>query len=184
MVNFAQTIDIKEEKVIYQLPYPGLLPDHPLYGIKTIRDWIVAFFNRDPLKKADIYLLTSDKKAAMALALMKKGKYQLAITTLSKGEKYFLKIPQLIKAAEKQGVSPSSELIEKLKTANLKHKEVIDEILKEGPKGLLPQIEALYQLNSQINQELSRLQMLKGKNSVVKSTNSDQKNQLVELKKR
>jgi hypothetical protein len=157
MTNFAQTINLKEEKVVYQLPYPGILPDHLLYPIKTVRDWVVVFFNRDPFKKADVYLLNSDKKAAMALALLKKGKYQLAITTLSKGEKYFLKIPTLLKEAKKQGVTPSTELIEKLKTANLKHKEVIDEVLKEGPKGFIPQIELLYKLNSQINQELSLL---------------------------
>jgi hypothetical protein len=156
IVNFAQTINIKDEKVVYQLPYPGLLPDHPLYPLKTIRDWIVIFFNRESLKKADLYLLNSDKKASMALLLIQKGKYQLAITTLSKGEKYFLKIPPLLKEAKKRGITPSSELIEKLKTANLKHKEVIDEILKEGPKGLLPQIEALYQLNSQVKKELEQ----------------------------
>jgi hypothetical protein len=157
MVNFAQTIEIKEEKVVYQLPYPGLLPDHPLYGVKAVRDWVIIFLSRDPLKKIDLYLLASDKKAAMALALMKKGKYQLAVTTLSKGEKYFLKIPQLLATAKQQGVAPSSEFIQKLKTSNQKHREVIDEILKEGPKGLNPEIEALYKLNSQIKQELSQL---------------------------
>jgi hypothetical protein len=155
--NYAQTITIREDKVIYQLPYPGLLPDHPLYIIKNFRDWLVIFFTREPLKKIDLYLLDSDKKAAMTDLLIKKGKYQLAINTFLKGEKNFLKIPPLLKEAKKQGITPSSELIEKLKTANLKHKEVIDEILKEGPKGLLPQIETLYQINSQVKKELERI---------------------------
>jgi len=156
MVNFAQTVTLKEEKVVYQLPYPGLLPDHPLYPIKSLRDWLTIFFTRDYLKKANLYLLNSDKKAAMALALIKKGKYQLAITTLSKGEKYFLKIPPLLRQAKQQGITPPQEFLEQLKTANLKHKEVIDEILKQGPKGLLPQIEALYQLNLQVKKELEQ----------------------------
>jgi hypothetical protein len=48
------------------------------------------------VKKANIYLLFSDKRAAMSVALLKKGKNQLAIDTFSKGEKYFLKIPDLL----------------------------------------------------------------------------------------
>ena len=51
-----------QEKVIYNLPYPGLLPDNPLYITKIMRDKITDFLTRDNLKKAELYLLYSDKK--------------------------------------------------------------------------------------------------------------------------
>ena len=42
------------ESVNYQLPYPGrILPDHPLYFLKMIRDRIWLFFTTNSLKKAE-----------------------------------------------------------------------------------------------------------------------------------
>lgn len=81
------------EKVVYELPYPGILPDNPLYFVKIVRDRIIEFLTRDNIKKAQLYLLFSDKRAASALVLVQNGKNSLAITTLSKGEKYFDQIP-------------------------------------------------------------------------------------------
>ena len=34
--------------VDYNLPYPGILPDHPLYPLQKIRDWLLVTFTRDP----------------------------------------------------------------------------------------------------------------------------------------
>lgn len=157
IISFAQTISLTQNKVAYQLPYPGILPDNPLYPLKAIRDQLIVFFNRDPIKKSEYFLLLSDKRAAMSLELIKKDKYQLAITTFSKGEKYFLKIPPLIKSAKKQGNSPSTEFLEKLRTANQKHAELIDELISRSPKNLIFQINALYQINQEIKKELDRL---------------------------
>lgn len=157
IISFAQTIPLTQNKVVYQLPYPGILPDNPLYPLKVIRDHLIVFFNRDPIKKSEYYLLLSDKRAAMSLELTQKGKYQLAITTFSKGEKYFLKILPLIKSAKKQGNSPSAEFLEKLKTANQKHAELIDELISRSPKNLIFQINAIYQINQEIKKELGRL---------------------------
>lgn len=134
--NYSQQITTtSDKKVVYQLPYPGILPDNPLYFLKVTRDRIQAFLIRDNLKKAQLYLLYSDKRLAMAEALEKKGKVSLALSTLSKGEKYFLKIPQLLKQAKEQGTSPSAELVDRIKTSNQKHKEVIGEIFQDVPQG-------------------------------------------------
>lgn len=155
--SIAQTIPSLGDKAVYQLPYPGILPDHPFYPFKLIRDNLMTFFTREPIKKSEQYLLLSDKKASMSLELIKKDKYQLAITTFSKGEKYFFKIPPLIKLAKKQGNSPTPEFLEKLRTANKKHRELIDELLSRSPKNLISQINLLYQLNQEIKKELERL---------------------------
>lgn len=144
-----QPVKMPQEKVVYNLPYPGLLPDSPLYLSKIMRDRITEFLTRDNLKKAELYLLYSDKRVAMALALAHKGKSQLAVDTFAKGEKYFLKIPNLLRSAKKQGGQAPSNFIETLKLSNAKHKELIEELIKILPQGLNESLTNLSDLNQQ-----------------------------------
>lgn len=65
-------VNATQEKVVYNLPYPGILPDNPLYFIKAIRDQFLILGTRDNIKKAQLYLLYSDKRFAMAISLVKK----------------------------------------------------------------------------------------------------------------
>lgn len=146
-----------QEKVIYNLPYPGLLPDSPLYITKIIRDKITDFLTRDNLKKAELYLLNSDKRASMSMALALKGKNQLAIDTFMKGEKYFIKIPDLLRSAKKQGTQAPSGFIEILKLSNAKHKEMIGELIKVLPQGLNEPLTQLSDLNNQIKLQIDSL---------------------------
>ena len=46
----------------YLLPYPGMLPDNPLYMLKAMRDRVINFLIADSQKKAEFYLLQSDKR--------------------------------------------------------------------------------------------------------------------------
>ena len=146
-----------QQKVIYNLPYPGLLPDSPLYITKIIRDRITDFLTRDNLKKAELYLLYSDKRTSMSLVLASKGKSQLAIDTFAKGEKYFLKIPELLRSAKKQGTQAPSSFVETLKLSNAKHKELIEELIKTLPQGLNQSLTQLSDLNLQIRHEIESL---------------------------
>lgn len=146
-----------EEKVIYQLPYPGLIDDHPLYFLKEIRDKITDFLTRDYLKKANLYLLYSDKKLAASLILQRKGKYKLAFKSLLKGERYFLKIIPLLRLSKKQGVNPNVEFIDRLKTSNLKHQEIIEDLLKTRLPDQRETVKEIINLNSKIRKELSQL---------------------------
>jgi len=151
------TSGISQEKVVYNLPYPGILPDHPLYFFKIVRDRINNFLTRDHLKKAELYLLFSDKRAAMALSLAKKGKNQQAIDTFSKAEKYFLKIPPILQEAKRQGSSPPSSFIETLKLSNAKHQELITELFKTLPQGITEPLNQIMLLNGQVKKELEKL---------------------------
>ena len=145
------------EKVAYQLPYPGILPDHPLYILKVARDRLQDVTTRDPIQKAKLYLLLSDKRAAMAIALVQKGKIKPAISTLSKGEKYFLQIPQLIKTAKQQGGEAPDGLILQLKLSSQKHQEIIDNLLRELPQGELDSLQEIKNINTQIQKDLKSL---------------------------
>ncbi len=153
----SSSINTPQEKVAYNLPYPGLLPDSPLYLTKIVRDFINDFLTRDNFKKAELYLLYSDKRAAMSLVLAHKGKNQLAIDTFAKGEKYFLKIPNLLKSVKKQGGQAPSNFFETLKLSNAKHKELIEELMKILPQGLDQSLRQLSDLNQQIKLDIETL---------------------------
>lgn len=157
MESSGVSINAPQKKVVYDLPYPGILPDHPLYFLKIIRDRINEFLTRDSLKKAQLYLNYSDKRVAMALALSAKGKHQAALTSFSKGEKYFEKIIYLLKEAKKQGNQAPSSFVEIIKLSNAKHNELIGEIMKAAPQGLQDDINQLLDLNLKIKKELEML---------------------------
>src|SRR3990172_5453263 len=153
----SQPISLSQEKVEYNLPYPGILPDHPLYPIKNIRDKILELTTRDSIKKAELYLLFSDKRVAMAANLTKNGKEKSAAATFTEAEEYFSKIPQLIENSKQQGVSASSEFIQRLRLSNFKHKEVGTSLLNDLSQGLSGEINKALNLNKQLKKKLEKL---------------------------
>ncbi len=155
--NYSQVVTTTDKKVNYELPYPGILPDNPLYFIKAARDRALEFTSRDPMKKAEFYLLFSDKRAYMGLQLVKKGKQKLAISTLSKGEKYFLKIPPLLSDSRKQGIRYSDEFLFNLKLSNAKHKEVVESLMKEMLAGEREALGQVLELNKKAKEQLDLL---------------------------
>lgn len=125
----AQTAS--ETAVNYQLPYPGLLPDHPLYFLKAARDRVFSFFISNPLKKAEFNLLQADKRVEASYMLSKKGeeKIDLAQSTFSKAENYFEDAVNRAYDAKTQGMN-TIELSKKLTDANHKHQQVLNDLTK------------------------------------------------------
>ncbi len=144
-------------KVAYELPNAGILPDHPLYFLKAARDRASELTLRDSIKRAELYLLLSDKRVEMADLLFQKGKDKLAITTLSKGEKYFLKIPDLLLTSRKQGVRYSESFVLKLKLSNSKHREIIEKYIQQVPQGEIEELDQILKYNQQIKERLNTL---------------------------
>jgi len=94
---------VEMEKVEYELPYPGMLPDNPLYFLKTARDAIVKFLISDSLKEAEFNILTANKRAYAALLLSEKGNHELTLETISKSNNYLHEaVVSLGKAREKK----------------------------------------------------------------------------------
>lgn len=113
--------------VDYELAFPGILPDHPLYKIKVLRDKIMAFITADPKKLADFYLLQTDKGILAAAMLVDKSNLPLAQSTALKAEHNFtLLTQQLFRMTEK----PDAAYYQKLKTAAAKHQEVLASLAK------------------------------------------------------
>jgi len=113
-----------ETEVQYYLPYPGILPDHPLYFLKMIRDKIWLSLTADALKKAEVLLLFADKRLGAAKVLIEGNKFSLGLTTLEKAEKYLERVAGELEEAKKKG-KEIGPLAEKLETASLKHEEII-----------------------------------------------------------
>ncbi len=118
----------ESSKVDYQLSYPGLLPDHPLYFLKAARERVEAFFTSKPLNKAEFNLLQADKRVQASQMLAVKGKFELSQSTFSKAENYFEEAINNTLQAKTQGIH-IDEVAKKLKDANIKHKEVLGNIV-------------------------------------------------------
>ena len=117
------------QKVEYTLPYPGILPDHPLYFLKRIRDTILEKLISDPIRKTEFYVLQSDKRLQMGITLMDSGKGTLGESTISKAEKYMEQAVSGISLYKKSGGAIPPYIIERLEKATAKHEEVIGELL-------------------------------------------------------
>lgn len=117
-------------EVEYALPYPGILPDHPLYIFKVIRDRILVLRTQDTLKKIHLNLLLGDKRLVMGKLLWEKGRYDLSVSTFSKGETYlFTASSDLVQAKNANMLPPG--LSDKLELAAKKHQEVITKIMSD-----------------------------------------------------
>jgi len=134
----------KNKDIEYTLPYPGILPDNPLYFLKAARDKIVSFLISDPLKKAEFNLLAADKRLNSGVFLFKKGKdkYSLAISTVSKGENYFEEAITKVKEAKKQGMD-TNDILRRLSDSAYKHQEVIGSFEKTSSKDFKEEIVSL-----------------------------------------
>ena len=117
--------------VNYDLAFPGILPDHPLYKLKVLRDKITAASIFNSLKKIDFYVLQADKGILATAMLIDKNKIDLAKATALKAENNFTLIaPQLYMLPKK----PNKDFFKRLETAALKHQEVLRSIIKRVPK--------------------------------------------------
>lgn len=129
-----------EMEINYELPYPGsILPDHPLWFLKVIRDkaWLAATSN--PGKKAELKLLFADKRLGASKILFEKGKPELAYSTLTKAEKY-LEEAYLQEKENREKRMDTSDFLMRLADCSLIHRHTIEEILVVAPDDARPKI--------------------------------------------
>lgn len=110
----------------YMLPYPGILPDNPLYIFKAMRDKVISILISDPKSKTSFDLLQADKRLAAAFAMSKEPQHSddLIIQTISKGENYFSFAVGEAGLAKQQGEEING-LLNQLYDASQKHLQVI-----------------------------------------------------------
>jgi hypothetical protein len=116
------------DQLEYVLPYPGILPDHPLYFLKSMRDVIVNALISDPVKKAEFALLRSDKFIGMGTALAQKGRWELAADTLESSNAEMKKAVDVLTGQKNNSVTVPSHLVDSINRSISKHMDVISGI--------------------------------------------------------
>lgn len=136
--------------VEYALPYPGILPDHPLFFIKIIRDRILQFLIKNPVKKCEFQILLADKSLISGMMLLEKNKqdlaiksYDKAVNSLTQAEHYLFEIP----GSDKTQIVNVKDRFEK---SLQKHQELLSEV-----QGKLNDRQ-----NLQVDQLLTKLNLL------------------------
>lgn len=115
-------------QVEYYLPYPGVLPDSPLYKVKAARDKVKLWLTFNEEKKVEYELLLADKRINAGVALIDGGKAALGVSTVTKGEKYLTSAVNRAEKLSKAGKDVKS-LLGKLINASAKHEEVVVELI-------------------------------------------------------
>ena len=104
-----------------------------------MRDRIWYIVTRSPLKRAELALLFSDKRLILSKSLFEIKKPDIALSTLTKGEKYLELAVNQEKVAREKGID-TSEFLARFAMASLKHRQVIEEILILAPEDAKPEI--------------------------------------------
>lgn len=140
----------------YQLPYPGMLPDNPLYFLKVIRDDIISFFISKPLEKADFALTQSDKnvEASYLMVTTEQGKDDLAFKTFSQAQDYFETAITQAADARRQGYS-ITEMYKKLDASHKNHQLMLKAV------GTQTRQEKSQVFNQELSREESFTKMIK-----------------------
>ena len=139
----TQVFSVEEEvkpsqEIEYALPYPGILPDHPLYFLKVWRDKALLFITKDTGKKIQLYVLIADKQLVMGRILLEKGKNDLAWKTFKQGELYLLTAASNLKKIDKL---QTSNFIDKILLSTKKHQEILSRLsLSEDEANLFQEV--------------------------------------------
>jgi hypothetical protein len=133
-------IEARPSEIDYTFVYPGkVLPDNPLWSLKALRDKILYLITSNSLKKAERVLLYSDKRLLASQELFRKNKPDIALSTLSKGEKY-LEIATSQEGIARQNGIDTKDFLVKLANASLKHRQVIEEMMSLVPEDGKPNV--------------------------------------------
>jgi len=153
----SEKTDIEKPLVIdYELPFPGKInPDNTLWYAKAVRDrvWYIFTFNKE--KKTELNLLFADKRLKSSLYLFENNKPDLGLSTLTKAEKYLeMSVPTN---------ANNIEYLEKIATASLKHREVIEnQILPLSPEDIAPQVNKINDSSKETYKKVRDLLYSKG----------------------
>lgn len=138
-------------RIDYELPFPGMLPDHPLYILKVVRDGLVKLLINDPMKKARFSLEAGEKRIYAATMLIEKGKDELAIKTMGKGNNYLVDALKTLEEFKKQHPTHTDirPYLLEYRSATLK--------LKEITMDTEPKVDSMYK--EQFRKEQQRIDM-------------------------
>lgn len=161
-VSASSVLGEEEINIDYFLAYPGkVLPDSPIWFLKALRDRIWLWLTTNSSRKAELKLLFADKRISMSKILFERGKPEIGYSVLTKAEKYLEEAGSSEKENRGKGID-TSEFLERLAKASLKHAEVIDEILEIAPEDARPNIISAKEYSKKVFEESRNALLEKG----------------------
>ncbi|MFV1916923.1 MAG: DUF5667 domain-containing protein [Patescibacteria group bacterium] len=136
----AQVLGEETANIDYYLAFPGrVLPDHPIWPLKALRDKVWLWITTNPSRSAELKLLFADKRVSMSKALFDKGKPEVGFSTLTKAEKYLEEASNQEKENREAGID-TGDFLQRIALASLKHFQVMEEIKAIAPEDAQPGI--------------------------------------------
>lgn len=155
---------VQDEKVIYTLPEAGqVIPTHPLFIIKQIRDNIEDVLTRDPKQKIKLKLRQADLHIVYSQALASQNKPTAAMQAVEEAVRQDQDASKILLDLKPQSISGDEEVAKKemkdirfnLVQSNIKHAEVLRNLLTTLPKGeqesLFSSLEKLTSIRKELN---------------------------------
>lgn len=119
---------------------PGMLPDHPMYFMKSVSESIGTAFTFGKVNEAERALELSEKRLAEARALAADGKSDEAENAV---ERYQAELDRALTKAEQARANgdDADEVLTDVSEATSRHQEVLAEVYQKVPEQARPGIE-------------------------------------------
>lgn len=149
LANAKDSVDSKQaetqESILYALPFPGILPNHPLFFLKSLRDFLIEKMITNDVKRAEFYILQADKRLQMSLELSGDENTSLREATRNDAFLYREKSFIILSNAFEKNILVPRYVLEKLLVSTKKHEEVLQATMTDATSvsNLIPKIEAL-----------------------------------------
>ncbi len=127
----AEKSFVQQPPIQYDLSYPGLLPDHPFYILKQMRDNMMTLLIGKPLDRSSFMLLQSDKQVSAAKILIEQQKdVHMVRNSFLASQRAFEGAINGTQAAKQEGF-PTEDMIHQLQVASKKHHEIVTNVMEQ-----------------------------------------------------
>lgn len=118
----------------YQLPQIGALtPGHPAWPIQALGDRLRVSLTLRPLNRSEVLLELADNRLANAKYLFEQGEVKLAVSTLTKAEKYLERAFAEQEQVRLSGAN-TTKTLKKIFVSSVVHKQVVSELSDRSPE--------------------------------------------------
>ncbi len=146
----------KPTPVAYTLPFPGILPDHPLYFLKSLRDTILFLLIKNPVRRVEFHILQADKSLSSASMLFDKGDKTRGIQMTTKSVQQLVSGKnELFRIRPEENLQLNS-LKDKFEKSALKHQEMIQDLAMSLEGQDKETLESLYEQLTTLLTDFSR----------------------------
>jgi len=122
------TVDLQEELI-----EPGLLPNHPLYFLKSISERLGNLFAFGQINRAQRAMALAEKRLAEANALMAQGETELAQQIMNQHQEQFSHAFTFAQKAKEAGQN-TDEVMAKIAENTLRHQAVLFRVYEQAPE--------------------------------------------------